>query len=163
MIVLVDLADRSEDETFRHDVPERQHCRSAGAPHGGLWSVTSGVFSVRCPWRGGLRPLSDLGHFSVRCPWRGGLWSLSDLGRIDSPLPLVEDFSLWLTLDELTAPCPSRRSLSLWTGRTLVGLGRIDSPLPLAEVFVALDWSDIWLVNGRTHGRSRNARERFLR
>ena len=29
LIVLVDLADRSEDKTFRRDVPERQHCRSA--------------------------------------------------------------------------------------------------------------------------------------
>ena len=90
-----------------------------------------------------------------------GLCLTLDVGQ--SGAPGVEDFSLWLTLDELTAPCPSRRSLSLCTGRALVGLGRIDSPLPLAEVFVALDWLYIWSVNGRTHGRSRNARERFVR
>ena len=38
-VIYVFFVDRSEDESFRHDVPERQHCRSAGAPHGGLWSM----------------------------------------------------------------------------------------------------------------------------
>ena len=33
------FVDRSEDEWFRHYVPERQHCRSVVAPHGGLWSL----------------------------------------------------------------------------------------------------------------------------
>ncbi len=36
---LVVFVDRSEGKTLRHDVPERQHCRSAGAPRGGLWSM----------------------------------------------------------------------------------------------------------------------------
>ena len=38
-VSLVVFVDRSEDKTLRHDVPERQHCQSAGAPHGGLWSM----------------------------------------------------------------------------------------------------------------------------
>ncbi len=38
-VIFVIFVDRSEDESFCHDVPERQHCRSAGAPHGGLWSM----------------------------------------------------------------------------------------------------------------------------
>ena len=102
----------------------------------GLW-LTSGHL-IHCPWRGGLRSLSDLGTLSrcpcvevfclcltlalrYQCPWRGGLRSLSDLGTL-SRCPYMEVFSLCLTLDIVHCP---------WLGglRSLADLGRC--PLPL--------------------------------
>ncbi len=51
-----DCADRSEDgqRTGAYVVMFRKDnhlCRSAGAPHGGLWSVTSGRCPVPLAWR----------------------------------------------------------------------------------------------------------------
>ena len=138
------FVDRSEDKWFCHDFPERQHCQSAGALHGELWSMV------------------DLRHFfSVRCPWRGGLKSLADLGQTDSPLPLAKVFVTWTGrtyglslvehLDKRTVPCPSRRSLSLWTGQAygwslVKHLDERTVPCPLRR--------SLSLWTGQTYGRS---------
>ena len=86
VLIFVFFVDRSEDEWFRHDVPERQHCRSAGSPHGGLWPLADLWTLVHCPWRGGLQSLSDLGMLAP-VPLRGGLWSLADLHQRLSYVP----------------------------------------------------------------------------